>query len=893
MGRKLFGNIGGAQKSVTGLKQAFKSVKSAVSDVGDAIKSGLNEPLGKTEDQLKSVYDLQSDITKQVQLQATQAKAVDGYFTDIGKSLGYYGSISTEINQIQQELSNTLKESLDTSTGLLDTAKSYEAIEQAIAESEKFRKMGLDDIADALLNEVASAKAYVDAEQETINLLGERDRILETINEKAGGFIDSIENGIKGIPVVGDLLASTMDFEGLKENFNTNIKESFTSGFMDVMNSGGTAMEAMSAGLTGAIGPAASFGATLWAALLPILPIVLAIVGAMMMLKSALAVDEEVTKFGRELGLAKDEAHGLNNEIKEAVQADISINAEEARAVVGDLANEFGSMNHLNAEMIKDTAKLTKFMGMSGEEAAGFAKMAAASGQSVREVQGEVAEVVDGFNKATGQSISLSKVMQGVAKVSRSVRIEFAGGVKELALTVAKAEALGTSVDTLASSTKGMLDIQTSLGKQYEAQALTGRQLNLDAIRQAELMGDKGKAIELLTKDIGKQSDIILSKGYGAQIQREALAEAYGMEVDELMKIAEQQRLIEKAGGDLNKLTIAQLEANTRLTDEEKERLIKQKEALSTQEALNGFTTGVGEIWDRIMSKAITPLLASFNEILQDTETMSIIMGVIEAVFSVLTLSVQYFMIAWKIIFSRVKAVVGAFQGLWDIVSGIFLLFTDWDAGVEKIKEGFLGLGQALWDWFVEPFVIVGRYIADIIDTVLGWFGITTDLGGLIDEYLTFDKLMEGINWVIDNFDSLWEGFKSIGQAILDFMMAPIDSIKAAWDYFFGDDEEVNVNVNGNVDQVEAVDDLIVTPEGKTFKTAPDDFIIATKATPTAVSSAGGDGGGDSSELITLLKQLITASDQPIMLKLDDGTVQKIGRRQSFLGKRSAGLGLG
>ena len=90
-----------------------------------------------------------------------------------------------------------------------------------------------------------------------------------------------------------------------------------------------------------------------------------------------------------------------------------------------------------------------------------------------------------------------------------------------------------------------------------EASVLLGRQLNLDRARQLSLEGDL----------VGLQKEIVKQVGGAEQlskmnvVQRKALADAVGVEVSELTKLAAGQKAVteesEKSAGSMGKFVIA------------------------------------------------------------------------------------------------------------------------------------------------------------------------------------------------------------------------------------------------------------------------------------------------------------------------------------------------
>jgi len=97
---------------------------------------------------------------------------------------------------------------------------------------------------------------------------------------------------------------------------------------------------------------------------------------------------------------------------------------------------------------------------------------------------------------------------------------------------------------------EGLLDIETSISKQLEASVLIGRQLNFNKAREYALMGD----IDNMTKSIVEQVGSISEYNKLNIIQRQSLAEAIGISVDDLSRMVNRQDELNKNTGKFSKL---------------------------------------------------------------------------------------------------------------------------------------------------------------------------------------------------------------------------------------------------------------------------------------------------------------------------------------------------
>ena len=140
-------------------------------------------------------------------------------------------------------------------------------------------------------------------------------------------------------------------------------------------------------------------------------------------------------------------------------------------------------------------------------------------------------------------------------------------GTNNVRDTAIQAKKLGLNLGHVAKISESLLDFESSIEKQMEASVLLGRQLNLDKARQLSFMDDQEGMMREILRQVGGEAEFGRMKGF----QRRALADAVGVSVSELSRMAKQ-----KEG-----------EATKPATFEEK--------SLKNQEDMLGFTKDIAE----------------------------------------------------------------------------------------------------------------------------------------------------------------------------------------------------------------------------------------------------------------------------------------------------------
>ena len=574
--------------------------------------------------------------------------------------------------------------------GMVDEVDNLDQQRQLLEDYEKTMR----ELVDGRTQHGRNLKEEIDTLKEIIKTEEQRRDLQDELQTKADGMLDGLEGQIKKIPVVGDFLASTIDFGGLKKQMGGVLK-GMTQQFVALTAAGVPAGKAIGMSFRSAIPSIISFGASLYASIAPLLPIILPIIAALYLFKKALGVDQQVADLSREMGIANDEARDMVTNFNDLSSGTSNLNITTKGLIQAqkELASSIGMTAQYSGEMLKDQILLTKYMGMSGDQAANFQKAAASAGMSTREMQREVAGTVQALNDATGMSIDFAGVMRDIADLSPQIRSQFRGNTKELALAVAEAKALGTTLEASSNAADKLLNMESSLQAEMKARMLTGVNINNDEIRRAQLAGKHGEALRLQAKQMSEIGDVSKKLPH----EQRAIAEAMGMSVDEMLKMNEQQQMLNKLGvkslDNLSRQDLIERGMDARKADE----LIREREKQSLQEKQNALMEKLSALWNEIASVLI-PIISYLVDLIMPT--------------------VEY-------IFGQVANIFKVFGAIGDILRGDF-------------KEGFTKIGEVVLETLLAPFKWVWN-------TVKALFGFGGDTDGYDESMSESDSINDGV----------------------------------------------------------------------------------------------------------------------------------------------------
>ena len=258
--------------------------------------------------------------------------------------------------------------------------------------------------------------------------------------------------------------------------------------------------------------------------------------------KSLLEGSSRAAKLQKELTISKGAAEGLKNELALAANASMSnfITSEKLTKSFLEMSKYIGQSAHmLGGEALVSATYLTEKMHLSADAAGQLVTMTRLTGRNTEETFKGMGKTLTQFNLTNKTAFSLKDIMNDIGNMSKATVLTLGKSPTALLKAAAAARKLGVSMEQLESIGESLLDFESSIEKELEAQLLTGNSLNLSRARELAMMGD----MEGLAKEIGNQEAIKNAFATKNVIAQKAAAEALGMSREELAKMTYQQEL--------------------------------------------------------------------------------------------------------------------------------------------------------------------------------------------------------------------------------------------------------------------------------------------------------------------------------------------------------------
>jgi hypothetical protein len=246
----------------------------------------------------------------------------------------------------------------------------------------------------------------------------------------------------------------------------------------------------------------------------------------------AFGISDQVTKLQKGLVLSRDEAYQVREEFNGIALAanDGLISTNRLIAANVALGKQLGFNKNFGADLNTEFVRLTKQLGLSEEAAGGLAKLSVANGRTLKDTKNAAYGTVQALSSQYGIQLRQQDVLEEVGKVSGQTLAMFKASPEALTQAVAQARLLGTTLETTKKQAASLLNFETSIENELQAELLTGEQLNLERARAAALMGDQKTVMSELASqnmDFNRFSNMNV-------IAQNKFADALGLTSDEL-----------------------------------------------------------------------------------------------------------------------------------------------------------------------------------------------------------------------------------------------------------------------------------------------------------------------------------------------------------------------
>lgn len=381
------------------------------------------------------------------------------------------------------------------------------------------------------------------------------------------------------------------------------------------------------------------------------------------MIEALYKSDQQTGQLAKSFGTSYSEAASLRNELNTIanLSGDVNITTGALQESLIAVNKEFGTATMFSGELLKDFTNMTKVMGYTDEAAAKLSKITVATGTGT-DLSDNTAQILGtaaAFNVTNDLALNEKEIVEGVAKASASVTVSLGMQPKAIAKSVLEAKKLGLELEQVEGIAESLLNFESSISNELEAELLTGRSLNLEQARYLALTNDIGG----VAKEIANQGITSAEFSKMNTIQQKALAEAVGLTKEELAQSLINQQALTKLGGKdkdlqsaynrLKKEGLSDDQIAKKLGDD---KLAQQMKSQSIQERFNATVEKLQEIFVSI-AEPILQIVSPFMDL------ATTILPLVNIALFPITNGVKVVGEGISYVLNSVKALTGALTG--------------------------------------------------------------------------------------------------------------------------------------------------------------------------------------------------------------------------------------
>lgn len=365
------------------------------------------------------------------------------------------------------------------------------------------------------LDKILGIKTKITAvDEEGADAIVEASKATEAVKDQARLLGTEFQTVVQSIPIFGDVLSKAFNLSSLGENLANAISNPLGETADSVDDADG-AMKKFN--LTSLKNPMLALAAA-----------ALAIVAAMRFLVSG------SRDLAGNLGIAADQANDIMFRTKFAAtqMSLLGYDSADLELTMKGVVDEFGSLDNLSVSSAKEISMLAQNLGTSGLQIIKLNK-------SMMDLTGMSFEAATNFSEMAGEmakaaNVSAGKVIEDMAQNANKFAEFSMDGANGLAQAAIEAAKIGSNLSMVLGAADKLLDFETSLTAQFEAQVLTGKNLNLEKARQLSLEGDMLGLTQEIQKQVGSVGEIQSMN----VIERRLIADAIGISSDDLLRVA-------------------------------------------------------------------------------------------------------------------------------------------------------------------------------------------------------------------------------------------------------------------------------------------------------------------------------------------------------------------
>ena len=535
--KKLFDpqNLSEANSAIRNLADNANNLKKVSEEFGDTFGRSFVNKINQVSRDFDNIAARASDFQK---LDVTKSEAMR-----MQKKLAIdLANLALEEKNLKTRVEGTLKNDYDKSKEIFNIAESRLATLVESGRASKKQLTTAEARKEAAEKILKADKGAYELGQAALSTLQESLRRGEKLVEQTGdyvanwnkarlasGLLGRALTGLKKIPFVGDIIdADTMlnvmnksliDSDGLFKAFGKGVSAAFK----------GIEKSTIILALIGAVVKAIKFVISL-----------------------AFQAQEQVVAIAKNLGITQKSAGQIADRFGEIAynSRNLKVNIKSLTEAQADFTKSVGAATIMSDDLLESQVFLKKNLGLSGEQASTLGQMFNIMGENANNVVSNVIDTNNATAETQGYLIPTNVLMSKIASAGAELSTYFGNNVRSLAEGVRQVTKFGLELQQAASISKSLLDFESSIANELNAEILLGKDFNFERVRSLALQGKFGDA----TEEVMSQMQNLTEEQRRNPIYLEAAAKAAGLSTEELAKSYQIQKNLNMSAQEYGKL---------------------------------------------------------------------------------------------------------------------------------------------------------------------------------------------------------------------------------------------------------------------------------------------------------------------------------------------------
>jgi hypothetical protein len=300
--------------------------------------------------------------------------------------------------------------------------------------------------------------------------------------------------------------------------------------------------------------------------------------------EAVLGIDQANFRVARSMNISVDQAAAMRKQFDGIANSSGNLVMNSTRMLQSyiEIGSQLGINAQLSDDIYQNDVKLRDILGLEAESRKVLVDQSIVTGRNAEELTKSAIGTVGAFNKLVGTSFKWTSILSEASKLGGYLGLTLTKYPEKIYKAITATKTLGMDLKQLDVTASSFLDFETSIGKEMEAQVLTGKNLNLTKAREAAMNNDYVTLSAEIAKNVGSAGEYLTMNRF----KQEAIAAAVGLTRDGLSDILKKQEIYTRAGvadqkGLVTRLELLQQQKKTQ--DEISATLGKDGYALATQ----------------------------------------------------------------------------------------------------------------------------------------------------------------------------------------------------------------------------------------------------------------------------------------------------------------------